>query len=195
MAEQPPTVYVIAGPNGAGKTTFAMTLLPNYANCREFLNADLIATGLSPFAPESQAVAAGRLMLKRLEECIAAHATFAMETTLSGKSYAKTFRKMKSFGFRIAMCFLWLSNPDLAVGRVSRRVSQGGHNVPVEDVRRRWQASIQNLFTLYRPILDELHLFDSSSMPPRLVLREVDGNTEVLDGETLERIKSSAGVE
>lgn len=195
MSDQPPTVYVIAGPNGAGKTTFAMTLLPNYANCREFLNADLIATGLSPFAPESQAVAAGRLMLKRLEECIDARTSFAMETTLSGKSYARTFRKMKSAGYRIAMWFLWLSEPDLAIRRVSYRVTQGGHNVPDDDVRRRWSGSVQNLFTLYRPMLDELRLFDASSMPPRLVLRAIDGDTEVLDGETLDRIKMSAGVE
>lgn len=171
-----------------------MRFLPDYANCREFLNADLIATGLSPFAPESQALAAGRLMLERLEECIDKRVSFAMETTLSGKSYAKTFRKMKAAGYRIAMWFLWLPNPDLAVNRVSRRVSQGGHNVPSDDVRRRWLGSVQNLFTLYLPILDELRLFDASKSP-RLVLREIDGNTEVLDGETMERIKQSAGVE
>src|SRR3954452_457766 len=125
-----PTVYVIAGPNGAGKTTFATEFLPDFVACREFVNADLIAAGLSPFAPETQALRAGRLLLTRMKELSAAGQDFGFETTLAGRGYVKTLGEMKMAGYRLVLFFLWLPTADLAVARVANRVHQGGHGVP-----------------------------------------------------------------
>src|SRR5437870_9445832 len=119
---KPPTVYVIAGPNGAGKTTFASEFLPDFVQCREFLNADLIAAGLSPFAPQTQNVRAGRLLLERIGELVSARADFGFETTLSGRSYIQRLQAMKVDGYRVVLFFLWLPSPDLAVARVRSRV-------------------------------------------------------------------------
>jgi predicted ABC-type ATPase len=124
-----PTVYVIAGPNGAGKTTFASEFLPRFANCQEFLNADLIAAGLAPFAPETQNVRAGRLLLERMDELAAQRATFGLETTLSVRAYFKILAKMKANGYRVVMFFLWLADVQTAIERVAVRVRQGGHFV------------------------------------------------------------------
>ena len=143
---QHPTVYVIAGPNGAGKTTFATEFLPDFVNCREFLNADLIAAGLSPFAPETQDVRAGRLLLTRIKELTAAKETFGFETTLSGRGYIRLFEKMRINGYRIVVFYLWLPSADMAVARVKARVRQGGHNVPESVVRRRYGVGLRNFF-------------------------------------------------
>src|SRR5271168_3613615 len=134
---KPPTVYVIAGPNGAGKTTFASEFLPDFVKCREFLNADLIAAGLSPFAPEAQNVRAGRLLLERIRELAGERVDFGFETTLSGRTYVKRLTDMRASGFRVVLFFLWLPNVDMAVARVRKRVVEGGHGVPLEDIRRR----------------------------------------------------------
>src|SRR6476660_5617785 len=128
-----PTAYVIAGPNGAGKTTFATEFLPDFVNCREFLNADLIAAGLSPFAPETQNMRAGRLLLERIRELSKARADFGFETTLAGRMHVKLLTDLQRWGYRIVLFFLWLPNADVAVRRVAKRVSEGGHAVP-EDV-------------------------------------------------------------
>lgn len=164
-----PTVYVIAGPNGAGKTTFASEFLPDFVTCREFLNADLIAAGLSPFAPESQNRRAGRLLLERINESASQRIDFGFETTLAGRSYATLLRALKHNGYRVILFFLWLPHAQLAVDRVASRVQQGGHSVPAEDVRRRYQIGIRNFFELYEPILDEWQLIDASLLPPALV--------------------------
>ena len=169
---RPPTVYVIAGPNGAGKTTFASEFLPDFVQCREFLNADLIAAGLSPFTPESQNVRAGRLLLERIGELAKERADFGFETTLSGRTYVKLLGDMKSSGYRVVLFFLWLPNAEMAVARVANRVKQGGHNVPPDDIRRRYAAGVRNLFRLYRPILDGWWLFDASQLPPKLIASE-----------------------
>ena len=126
-AVQPPTVYVIAGPNGAGKTTFANEFLPDFVHCREFLNADLIAAGLSPFAPETQNVRAGRLLLTRIKELTAAKMSFGFETTLSGRGYVRMLTEMKRTGYRIVLFFLGLADVDVAIARVKNRVRQGVH--------------------------------------------------------------------
>jgi predicted ABC-type ATPase len=165
----PPTVYVIAGPNGAGKTTFASQLLPDFVQCREFLNADLIAAGLSPFAPETQNVRAGRLLLERIKELASAGTDFSFETTLSGRSYVKLLSDMKTNGYRVLLSFLWLPNAEAAVARVQSRVQQGGHSVPGDDIRRRYTAGVRNLFQLYRPVIDRLYLYDASDLSPTLV--------------------------
>ena len=139
ISVQSPTVYVIARPNGAGKTTFSAEFLPDFVNCREFLNADLIAAGLSPFAPETQNLRAGRLLLTRIKELTGAKQDFGFETTLSGRSYVRLLNEMKNDGYRILLFFLWLPSADLAVARVKNRVRQGGHNVPEPVIRRRFE--------------------------------------------------------
>jgi predicted ABC-type ATPase len=131
---KPPMVYVIAGPNGAGKTTFASSFLPDFVKCNEFLNADLIAAGLSPFAPETQNLRAGRLLLQRIDELANQRADFSFETTLSGRTYLKLLSDMKASGYRVMLFFLWLPSAELAVARVANRVKQGGHNVPADDI-------------------------------------------------------------
>ncbi len=183
-----PTAYVIAGPNGAGKTTFAAEFLPESVNCREFLNADLIAAGLSPFAPETQNVRAARLLLARIRELTEARRDFGFETTLAGRGYARRFREMKGQGYRIVLFFLWLPSVDLAVARVANRVRQGGHNVPESDIRRRFAAGIRNLFGLYRPLLDGWWLYDASPLPPRLLATDEGGEFRVMDAASYERI-------
>lgn len=147
------SVYLIAGPNGAGKTTFAAEFLPDFVDCREFLNADMIAAGLSPFAPETQNLRAGRLLLTRIKELAETKQDFGFETTLAGRSYLRPLRNMKADGYRIYLFFLWLPSVELAISRVRCRVKQGGHNVPEPDIRRRFQLGVRNLFQYYRPLL------------------------------------------
>ena len=187
-----PTVYVIAGPNGAGKTTFATEFLPDFANCREFLNADLIAAGLSPFAPETQNVRAGRMLLIRIKELTAAKGTFGFETTLSGRGYVRLFRKMRMDGYLIVLFFLWLPRSDMAVARVRARVRQGGHNVPEVVVRRRYGTGLSNFFELYRPIADIVWLLDGSEFPPKKVAYETEGRLQVFDSPLFMKIERSA---
>ena len=186
-----PTVYVIAGPNGAGKTTFANEFLPDFVNCREFLNADLIAAGLSPFAPETQNLRAGRLLLSRIKELTGAKQDFGFETTLSGRSYVRLLNEMKNDGYRILLFFLWLPSADLAVARVKNRVRQGGHNVPEPVIRRRFESGIRNLFRLYRPRLDAWWLYDASRLPPKVVSEEEDGELRLFHSGLFEQIKQS----
>jgi len=188
---QSPTVYVIAGPNGAGKTTFANEFLPGFVNCREFLNADLIAAGLSPFAPETQNLRAGRLLLSRIKELTDARQDFGFETTLSGRSYVRLLNEMKNDGYRILLFFLWLPSADLAVVRVKNRVRQGGHNVPEPVIHRRFESGIRNLFQLYRPRLDAWWLYDASRLPPKVVAEEEDGELRLFQSGIFEQIKRS----
>ena len=176
-----PNCYIIAGPNGAGKTTFATEFLPLYANCRNFINADLIARGLSPFDPDAAMLRAGRTVLDRIAEFTEARTTFAFETTLSGRSYAPLLRGMKKAGFRLHMFYLWIPSPELALLRIRDRVVSGGHNVPERDVRRRFSRTLGNLFALYRPLLDTLHFFDNSSDTPRLIFKDESGQTAISD--------------
>jgi predicted ABC-type ATPase len=173
--------YIVAGPNGAGKTTFATEFLPLYANCRNFINADLIARGLSPFDPDAGMFRAGRTVLERIAEFTEAKADFAFETTLSGRSYVRLLRGVKKAGFRLNMFYLWIPSPDLALLRIRDRVESGGHNVSERDVRRRFGRSLGNLFTLYRPLLNTLHFFDNSSDTPRLIFKDYSGQTTISD--------------
>lgn len=188
---QSPTVYVIAGPNGAGKTTFSAEFLPDFVNCREFLNADLIAAGLSPFAPETQNLRAGRLLLTRIKELTGGKQDFGFETTLSGRSYVRLLNEMKNDGYRILLFFLWLPSADLAVARVKNRVRQGGHNVPEPVIRRRFESGIRNLFRLYRPRLDAWWLYDASRLPPKVVAEQEDGELRLFHSGLFEQIKQS----
>jgi len=176
-----PTIYILAGPNGAGKTTFANSFLPRFVNCREFLNADLIAAGLAPFAPETQAVRASELLLSRIRELVATRVTFSFETTLAARSYRTSIVEWRRLGYRVVLYFIWLSSAEMAIERVAGRVQQGGHHIPETVVRRRYARGLRNLFELYTPIVSNVYVFDGTAFPPILVA-EIDGeNTLVLD--------------
>jgi predicted ABC-type ATPase len=155
MTETPEKkIVIIAGPNGAGKTTFAREFLPNEAGCPVFVNADLIAAGLSPFAPEQAAVTAGRLMIKQIQQHVLRNESFAFETTLSGRHYARLIPKWRSAGYRVKLIFLKLPSDEMAVARVATRVNQGGHAIPTDVIRRRYKNGWRNFINIYRPLLD-----------------------------------------
>ena len=175
------SLYIVAGPNGAGKTTFAREFLPNYVECLEFVNADLIASGLSPFSPEHAAIRAGRLMLERIHFLADRGTDFGFETTLSGKGYVRLLKDLKNRGYRIYLYFLWVDNVDIALERVADRVRRGGHNVPEKVVRRRFNRGLPNLFNLYRPLLDLWAIFDNSTDHPVMIACEEDGDLEIID--------------
>lgn len=167
MSDSSPNVVVVAGPNGSGKSTAAPSLLRDYLGLTEFVNADVIAQGLSGFHSEAVAIQAGRIMRTRLRELASQRTNFAFETTLASRSFAPWLRELRASGYRIHLLFLWLSSPELALSRVAARVQQGGHHVPEETVRRRYQRGLQNFFTLYQPIVDSWVLFDNGSVKNR----------------------------
>jgi predicted ABC-type ATPase len=187
-----PNLYVIAGPNGSGKTTFVKTFLPFYAHCLNFVNADLIASGLAPFSPEVAAIKAGKLMLEEIERYRKQQADFAFETTLAGKTYAKLMNEMKLSGYKIHLYFLWLRNPKIALARIAERVSMGGHDVPPQTVLRRFDRGLYNLFHLYRPLLDSWVLFDNSGQEPHMVANEINGTITLVDDTLFEVIRTDA---
>jgi predicted ABC-type ATPase len=162
-------VIIIAGPNGAGKTTFAREFLPHEADCPVFVNADLIAAGLAPFAPETAAVRAGRLMLQELDRHFAARESFAFETTLSGRSYVQHIRAWQAAGYRVKLIFLQLDSAEEAIARVAQRVRQGGHDIPEATIRRRFAAGRQNFERLYAPLVDAWVLYDNAGATPVLL--------------------------
>lgn len=164
-----PTIIIIAGPNGAGKTTFAREFLPQEASCLTFINADLIAQGLSPFRPDEAAVRAARLMLEMIADCLKRGESFAIETTLSGRTYARMIPQWKQAGYQVALFFLELPSEDLAVARVADRVAQGGHDIPEPVIRRRFHAGIANFHALYKPLVDAWRLYDNSGERPVLI--------------------------
>jgi predicted ABC-type ATPase len=162
-------IVIIAGPNGAGKTTFAREFLPNEAGCPVFVNADLIAAGLSPFAPELAVLKAGRLMLEAIAEHVSRGEDFAFETTLAGLAYAQMIPRWHQSGYRVELVFLSLPDVELALARVAARVAQGGHNVPEAVVRRRFAAGLTNFHSRYKPLVDRWFLYDNSASPPELL--------------------------
>lgn len=161
-------IIIIAGPNGAGKTTFARAFLPAEAQCARSLNADLIAAGLAPFAPETAALKAGRLMLEEMADCVRKGESFAFETTLAGFSYLGRIREWRAQGYRVSLFFLSLPNADAAVARVAERVRQGGHDIP-EDVIRRFSAGLRNFHEAYKRVVDAWALFDNVGEAPVLL--------------------------
>ncbi|MEO8068580.1 MAG: zeta toxin family protein [Flavobacteriales bacterium] len=169
MKKPKPRCIIIAGPNGAGKTTFAREYLPREAGVLNFINADLIATGLSPLKPELAARAAGRVMLEELDRLVMARADFAFETTMSGKTYLERIAKWKQAGYRIEIVFLKLDSPATALKRVANRVAQGGHDVPKPDVLRRFKRGWPNFLFRYRVLADAWSVFDSSNDAPLLL--------------------------
>lgn len=164
-----PKIIIIAGPNGAGKTTFAREFLPQEADCPVFVNADLIAAGLSPFAPERATIQAGRLMLESIAQHVSKRESFAFETTLSGKAYARQIPQWRRLGYRVELFFLSLTSADMAVQRVAERVRQGGHDIPEVTIRRRFDAGMRLFFDVYRPLVDQWVLYDNSGDEPLLM--------------------------
>lgn len=158
-------LYIIGGCNGAGKTTASYTVLPTVLQCREFVNADEIAHGLSPFNPANVTIMAGRLMLARIGELLGRGETFAIETTLATKSYINLVHQAQAKGYIVTLVFFWLRTPELALRRVAERVSNGGHNIPAPTTRRRYVAGIKNLFNIYAPEVDAWFVYDNSDTP------------------------------
>ena len=186
-----PVVCAIGGPNGAGKTTFARQFLPA-VDVEQFLNADSIAAGLSPLRPEAMAIPAARLLLKRWRELVAARTSFAFESTFSGRTYAPMLREARAAGYSVRVCYLWLPSDGASLRRVHNRVRQGGHNVPAEDIRRRYLPSVRNFFELYLPLSDDTLLFEATSSPPQLVAHWTDTSLEILQPELYENIRRQA---
>ena len=186
-----PTIYIIAGPNGAGKTTFANEYLPDFVHCEEFLNADLIAAGLCPFAPHTQDLRAGALLLERIHELTAQKRTFSFETTLAGRSYSQLIPQFKQAGYSVQLFFLFLPNADMAVERVHNRVRQGGHDIPESDIRRRYERGLKNLFQLYRALVDGWYLYDASQLPPQLITQEQDHQQHLFNAALFRQIELS----
>lgn len=162
-------LYIISGPNGAGKTTVAMTLLTEVFNCREYVNADAIAVGLSPFNPESMAIMAGRLMLQRIDDLLERGESFAVETTLATRSYSRLVQRAHQQSYRVSLVYFWLESPEVAIQRVALRVSEGGHNIQENVIRRRYSAGLKNFFNIYMPIVDYWMLVDNTRTPRTIV--------------------------
>ena len=167
MAGKQPTIYVIAGCNGAGKTTFAKQFLPYEVKCLRFLNVDEIARGISPLKPSNGALQAGRLLLTQIEVSLSRRETFALESTLNGKTYIHLFRRARQLGYEIELHYLWLAKPSQAVARVRRRVSMGGQNVPTVDVRHRFERSLVHLLQDYLPLATRWAFWDGWALPPK----------------------------
>lgn len=166
-----PNLYIIAGCNGAGKTTASVTILPEMLKVREFINADSIAAGLSPFNVESVAFQAGRIMLQRIQQLMEEKENFAFETTLSTRSYVSLIKKARTNGYKITLLYFWLTSPEFAKQRVADRVRQGGHNIPDEVVERRYFRGISNLLNLYEPIVDNLTVIDNMDTEPNIIAK------------------------
>ncbi|MNK93608.1 hypothetical protein D3C87_1137770 [compost metagenome] len=162
-------LYIISGCNGAGKTTASFTILPEILNCKEFVNADEIAKGLSPFQPEKVSFEAGRIMLNRINELLEGNVTFAFETTLATKSYKSKVIQAKKENYNTTLLFFWLETVDLAIERVKTRVLEGGHNIEIDVIKRRYLNGIKNLFEIYLEIVDEVLIFDNSFGIPELI--------------------------
>ncbi len=188
------TVYVIAGPNGAGKTTFAKTFLPEYVKCKQFVNADLIASGIAPFLPEQAALSAGKLLIEKIRELSNQGKDFGFETTLSGKSYIPFLKKLRDQGYKIHLFFLWIPTLEMALARIEERVKRGGHHIPEPVVKRRFHKGTRHLFKLYRPLLDSWMLFDNSAAAPHLIAAEENEKLMVIDRPLFDRISKAAEV-
>jgi predicted ABC-type ATPase len=187
----PPIVYVIGGPNGAGKTTFAREFLPA-ARVVEFLNADLLAAGLSPLQPGAMAVRSARLLLTRWRELVSAERDFAFESTLSGRTYAAMLRQARAAGYAVRLCYLWLPSVAMSERRVRQRVRKGGHDVPEGDLRRRFLPSLRNFFSLYLPLADEALLFNAAGRPPQLVARWKGRTARLIEPELYDHIQNQS---
>ena len=174
-----PNLYIIAGPNGAGKTTASYTLLPEMLGCVNFVNADEIARGLSPFSPDTVDVQAARIMLHRIDELLTQKVDFAIETTLATRSYVQLIKRAQSIGYKVHLLFFHLESPEQAIQRVAQRVSNGGHDIPEDVIRRRFVRGIDNLIHLYLPICDGAMVFNNVKTPAQLIARKKNLTDEI----------------
>ncbi|MCL1969772.1 MAG: zeta toxin [Bacteroidetes bacterium] len=183
-------LYIVAGCNGAGKTTASFTILPDTLNCREFVNADEIAAGLSPFQPERASIAAGRIMLGRIRHLLNENASFAFETTLSPKTYGNTVLKAQEADYNVTLLFFWLQTIELAKKRVEKRVSEGGHDIDPIIIERRYKNGIRNLFDIYMPIVNETLIFDNSEGKYELIAKKINNdNISILNNNKFKLLK------
>lgn len=176
-------LYIIAGCNGAGKTTASFTILPEILDCKEFVNADEIAKGLSPFQPDKVALEAGRIMINRINDLLKEDLSFAFETTLATKSYRNKILLAKNKGYTVTLLFFWLQTIELAKERVATRVLEGGYNIPNDIIERRYLNGIKNLFSIYIPIVDELMIFDNSQVKSELIASKSNDSSLIIRNE------------
>jgi predicted ABC-type ATPase len=174
------SIYIIGGANGSGKTTVSMSLLPNFLDCFEYVNADAIAAGLSPLNPQSMAIEAGRLMITRLRRLSNSGSDFAFETTLAARTFAPFIIECKTKGYIINLIYFWLQSADLAVERVAQRVASGGHSIPEDVIRRRYQRGRVNLISLYLPLCDGWMIYDNSSSAPLFVAERITNQQPII---------------
>ena len=187
MAEK--NLYIISGCNGAGKTTASYSVLPTLLDCKQFVNADEIAKGLSPFCPESVAIQSGKLMLLRIEELLSADETFSIETTLATRSYSELVKRAQEKGYKVTLLYFWLSSPELAVERVARRVSEGGHNIPKDVIYRRYEKGLKNLFDIFIPIVDSWIIVDNGVEPREVIAKGTKAGMETFNNLKLDKMK------
>lgn len=190
--QENPVCTIIAGPNGAGKTTFALDYLPNVANCSRFINADLIAAGLSPLAPERELVAASRIFLREIEEAVQRREDFAFETTLAGRTYLKLVKQLKADGWQVELVYLALPSMEMSKLRVAERVAHGGHNIPVKDIERRFARSLWNLLEVFSSAVDSCTCFMNTGEQPELIFRQNGANRVIIDAQLFEKLKQEA---
>ena len=184
-------LYIISGPNGAGKTTASYSVLPKILQCKEFVNADEIARGLSPFNPESVTIEAGRLMLSRIRELLSRSESFSIETTLATRSYFRLVEKSHRQGYEVTLLFFWLKSPEQAIERVAERVSKGGHSIPQDIIIRRYYEGIDNLFKIYMPIVDTWVLVNNSETPRGIIATGgKDQEPAIVNGELFKQIEA-----
>ncbi|MEO0644683.1 MAG: zeta toxin family protein [Cyanobacteria bacterium J06650_10] len=188
MTNGSPTCWIIAGPNGAGKTTFALQYLPRLTNCRNFVNADLIAAGLSPLEPERELLAASRLFIKEIENRVESRQDFAFETTLAGRSYLKLIKRLHSDGWWVELIYLALPTVEMSKLRVAERVAHGGHNIPIVDIERRFPRSLRNLFKEFSFAADRTRCFMNDGEIPKLVFVQQGDVRNVLNAQLLEQL-------
>ena len=188
MAEK--NLYIISGCNGAGKTTASYSVLPTLLDCKQFVNADEIAKGLSPFCPESVAIQSGKLMLLRIEELLTADETFSIETTLATRSYSELVKRAQEKGYKVTLLYFWLNSPELAVERVARRVREGGHNIPKDVIYRRYEKGLKNLFNIFIPIVDSWMIVDNGVEPREIIAKGTKNEMKTFNDFKLDKIKN-----
>ena len=189
-----PVCWIIAGPNGAGKTTFALHFLPTMANCRNFVNADLIAAGLAPLAPEKELIAASRLFLQEIKTYVHKREDFAFETTLAGKSHLKLINELKSAGWRVELFYLALPSVELSKRRVAERVAHGGHNIPIKDIERRFARSLRNLLDVFAETVSRAVCYMNTGKVPELVFEQQGAARTVYQQSHYQHLIQEAGL-
>jgi predicted ABC-type ATPase len=188
-----PRLYIVSGCNGAGKTTASYTMLPEMLECSEFVNSDEFAKGLSPFRPERASIQASRYMIMKIRYLLKKKSDFAIETTLATRTLLKTVRMAQNAGYTVTVLYFWLNSPELAIERVQARVEAGGHNIPEETIRRRYQVGIDYFFHYYSPICERWILADNSQIPFRVIAEGSKSDLiNIKDEETYEKIRSIA---